>query len=157
MHYAFDQESRARQFFKNVSLKLRPGGYFIGTIPSAGWIVYTFRPFHLITTLEFLTRDKLSRAGGSKKSFGNSLYNISVDDDFVMPPPAFGAKYNFFLLDAVGNVPEYLVNTDLLVKYVSPHLLLSRYFIKVNWVKIGERVWFGASTTAEFHGGLPRE
>ena len=40
MHYAFDSEQRARTFLRNVATRLRPGGVFIGTIPSAGWLVY---------------------------------------------------------------------------------------------------------------------
>lgn len=33
MHYAFETEAKVRRMLENVSLYLKPGGVFIGTIP----------------------------------------------------------------------------------------------------------------------------
>ena len=55
-------------------------------------------------------------------SFGNSLYTVTFEKR-ELPPPRFGAKYTFYLTDAVENVPEYLVNTDVLVGYAFVLLL----------------------------------
>ena len=35
LHYSFETENKAENLLFNVSNKLRPGGYFIGTIPNA--------------------------------------------------------------------------------------------------------------------------
>jgi mRNA (guanine-N7-)-methyltransferase len=80
---------------------LKPGGFFIGTIPSAGWIM-----------------EKLRKSEGT--SFGNDIYNISFEER-DLAPPRFGAKYKFFLQDAVDDVPEYLVHTDTLVQLVKQY------------------------------------
>jgi len=38
-HYFFESEARVRGVFRNVSERLKPGGYFLGTIPDANWIM----------------------------------------------------------------------------------------------------------------------
>lgn len=40
LHYAFESEARARMMLQNIATRLKPGGYFIGTIPDANLIVY---------------------------------------------------------------------------------------------------------------------
>lgn len=42
MHYAFENESKARMMLENVSKHLRKGGIFLGTVPNAEWITYVF-------------------------------------------------------------------------------------------------------------------
>lgn len=39
LHYSFADEERASQFLKNATERIRPGGYFIGTLPDAYQIV----------------------------------------------------------------------------------------------------------------------
>lgn len=39
LHYSFADEQRAWQFLKNATERIRPGGYFIGTLPDAYQIV----------------------------------------------------------------------------------------------------------------------
>ena len=39
LHYSFETEARARHYIGNLSKRLKPGGYFVGTIPNANWIV----------------------------------------------------------------------------------------------------------------------
>lgn len=95
MHYAFENEQKARQLLENVTTSLRPGGLFIGTIPSSDFI-----------------REKLKRFEPGTKQFGNSIYSVTFQNQ---PPPdgffteTFGNTYNYFLRDAIDNVPEYVV------------------------------------------------
>ena len=73
---------------KNVSECLKPGGYFIGTIPDA---------------YDIMRRQKAA----ASDTFGNDVFEIkflSDPDDL----PVFGAKYNFHL-DGVVDCPEFLV------------------------------------------------
>jgi len=94
LHYSFESEERATRMLENVTCRLLPGGYFIGSIPDANYLVKKVR------SVEGLT-------------FGNSVYRVQFDqkDSF----PVFGSKYQFFLEDAV-NAPEYLVHFPSLVK-----------------------------------------
>lgn len=39
MHYAFENETKARRMLENVSKHLRIGGIFLGTVPNAEWIM----------------------------------------------------------------------------------------------------------------------
>jgi mRNA (guanine-N7-)-methyltransferase len=50
-------------------------------------------------------------------SFGNSVYKITFEERDEKP--VFGHKYWFFLRDAVENVPEYVVNWDNFVQWVT--------------------------------------
>ncbi|CAO1427860.1 unnamed protein product [Diamesa serratosioi] len=87
-HYCFESPKQAETMLKNVSECLKPGGYFIGTIPDA---------------YDIMRRQK---AAGSD-TFGNDVFEIkflSDPDDL----PVFGAKYNFHL-DGVVDCPEFLV------------------------------------------------
>jgi len=63
----------------------------------------------------------LQKAGGS--SFGNSVYNIAFEPEFVEKPPLFGAKYNFHL-EGVVDCPEFLVYLPLLEELANKHGLL---------------------------------
>lgn len=107
-HYCFQSEEKARRMLENVTDRLRPGGYFVGTLPDARVIV-----------------NKLRQARAPH--FGNSCYAIQFDDplgaagetsaaaeywanvDFSTVDP-FGVRYVFTLEDAVEEVPEYLVH-----------------------------------------------
>lgn len=95
LHYAFETEQKARTLLENVGRSLRPGGYFIGTIPSSDFI-----------------KSKISKFEPGEKKFGNSIYSVTFEDD---PPrdglfrPAFGHMYTYYLRDAIDDVPEYVV------------------------------------------------
>lgn len=93
LHYAWETEERARMLMSNVSRALRKGGRFIGTIPN--WEVLM---------------DHISNLKDGQLSWGNSIYRIELASK---PPaelkPAYGHEYTFYLEDAVGNVPEYIV------------------------------------------------
>lgn len=94
-HYCFESLKQAECMIQNAAECLRPGGYFIGTIPDANDIM------------------KRQRDAQSNE-FGNDIYRISFLCD-TETPPLFGAKYNFEL-DGVVNCPEFLVYFPLLVK-----------------------------------------
>lgn len=104
LHYAFDNETRARQLFHNISINLRKGGSFICTIPNAA---------RLLDKLRYGTE------------FGNTLYHIKFDHQGLQRQ-AFGEQYTFTLIDAVDSVPEYLVHYQTLL------ILASEYGLKLE-------------------------
>lgn len=106
MHYAFETVQKARCMLNNVTQYLRPGGVFIGTIPNSDF---------LLEQLNSLP------AGQQDLSFGNDVYTIQFDDREKQP--VFGHKYNFFLRDAVENVPEYVVRWENFRRMAADHKL----------------------------------
>lgn len=94
-HYCFESLPQAECMIRNASECLKPGGFFIGTIPDAN---------------EIMRRKKLS----DSDTFGNDVYSITFQCD-TENPPLFGAKYNFHLEDVV-DCPEFLVHFPTLVK-----------------------------------------
>jgi len=87
LQYAFSSEERIRGLLRNVSIRLKPGCSFIGTIPDA----------------EFLIK-KLKES--PSPSFGNDLYHVTfpakIDGRFA----DFGSSYRFYLREAVDDVLE---------------------------------------------------
>ncbi|OXU26332.1 hypothetical protein TSAR_003122 [Trichomalopsis sarcophagae] len=94
-HYSFETLPQAECMFKNASESLRPGGYFIGTIPNA---------YELVS--------RWQKADGNK--FGNEIYSVEFSCDKTNPP-LFGAKYVFHL-EGVVNCPEFLVHLPTFIK-----------------------------------------
>ncbi|OQR73168.1 mRNA cap guanine-N7 methyltransferase-like, partial [Tropilaelaps mercedesae] len=90
-HYCFESLTQARCMIRNISERLRQGGYFIGTTPNA---------YELVRRLK--ASDKLS--------FGNDVFRVTFAsrDDF----PLFGCQYNF-QLEGVVDCPEFLVNFEM--------------------------------------------
>lgn len=95
-HYCFESLPQAEMMLRNASESLRPGGYFIGTIPDAN---------------EIMKRHKA--VDGNK--FGNEIYHIELEFDPEENIPLFGAKYNFHLEEVV-DCPEFLVHFPTFVK-----------------------------------------
>ncbi|KAJ3146639.1 mRNA cap guanine-N7 methyltransferase [Geranomyces variabilis] len=95
LHYSFETEEKARIGLTNITKNLKPGGFFIGTIPDANWIV-----------------KKLRNTEGL--SFGNSVLTIKFEQKETYPE--FGHKYWFELKDAIDNCPEYLLRFPAFVK-----------------------------------------
>ncbi|KAK4535645.1 hypothetical protein CDCA_CDCA05G1670 [Cyanidium caldarium] len=116
MHYAFESAERVRMLLRNVTARLKPGGFFIGTTPDANVLVR-----------------KLRAAPGWW--FGNSVYRIEFepppssettplkaggDDQADTTAPAaaktfpadrpYGIRYRFTLDENVEDCPEYLVH-----------------------------------------------
>lgn len=98
-HYSFESLSQAECMLRNASECLRPGGYFIGTVPDA---------YDLVS--------RWQKCDGNK--FGNDVYSVEFLCKDKMKPPFFGAKYNFHL-EGVVNCPEFLVHLPTLCKLAS--------------------------------------
>jgi len=90
----------------NVTERLNAGGFFVGTIPNANYIVKSIK-----------------QAEGL--SFGNSIFSVRFEQKEEFP--SFGAKYHFTLEEAVENVPEYLVHFPTLVKLAEEYGLKLEY------------------------------
>ncbi|CAM0141826.1 mRNA cap guanine-N7 methyltransferase [Umbelopsis sp. WA50703] len=115
MHYSFESEQKARTMLQNVTSNLARGGWFIGTIPDANWIVKKVR--------------SLPRG---VHEIGNSVYSIKFEDikysekgeKIGFTPLA--CKYWFHLQDAV-DCPEYLVHFPTFQKLASEYGLELRF------------------------------
>lgn len=120
-HYAWETESKVRTVLTNITRSLRPGGTFIGTIPSSDFI-----------------RDKIvNKAFYEKNTFGNELYHVRFEkdppEDGVFREP-FGNRYDYFLKDAVDDVPEYVVPFEYFRSLCEDFGLILRY--KKNFTDI---------------------
>jgi mRNA (guanine-N7-)-methyltransferase len=118
MHYAFSSEESVLSMLKNVSMSLKVGGMFVGTIPSSDFIKWKL--------------GKLKRDAG-ETGWGNELYRVTFPDlegydferkQFKRP---FGNVYNYFLKDAVEDVPEYVVPFEKFRGMCEEHGLELRY------------------------------
>ncbi|ELP92242.1 mRNA cap guanine-N7 methyltransferase, putative [Entamoeba invadens IP1] len=91
IHYSFSSPETARQAIENVTSRLKVGGIFLGTTVNAYRVV-----------------KKLRCVPGT--SFGNGLFKIefdkAVDKEHI---PIYGAQYNFKLVDAIEDLPEFLI------------------------------------------------
>ncbi|EFN69462.1 mRNA cap guanine-N7 methyltransferase [Camponotus floridanus] len=100
-HYSFESLPQAECMLRNAGESLKPGGYFIGTIPDA---------YDLVS--------RWQKCDGNK--FGNDVYSIEFICEDKTKPPLFGAKYNFHL-DGVVDCPEFLVHLPTLRKLASKY------------------------------------
>lgn len=116
MHYAFSSEANVESMLENVSKSLKVGGMFVGTIPSSDFIKW-----------------KLKKLKDGECKWGNSLYSVTFPDlscfdkekgNFKEP---FGNVYNYFLKDAVEDVPEYVVPFEKFRSMCEEHGLELRY------------------------------
>ncbi|KAL2115912.1 hypothetical protein VTJ04DRAFT_10167 [Mycothermus thermophilus] len=132
MHYAFESEAKARQMLKNVSGALRKGGRFIGCIPNSDVISAKVVEFNKKLEARKKAKEAAKNNPESEQqpakekedgevdepeqeetaSWGNDIYRVRFPGptpaDGIFRPP-FGWKYNFFLHEAVEEVPEYVV------------------------------------------------
>uniref|UniRef100_A0A914W1V4 mRNA cap guanine-N(7) methyltransferase n=1 Tax=Plectus sambesii TaxID=2011161 RepID=A0A914W1V4_9BILA len=103
LHYSFASEQQARRMLQNACESLKPGGYFIGTLPDAA------RIFHCIK----------NAPADSAGKYANSVCSVEYEDKEGLSrgeqPPLFGAAFHF-TLDEVVNCPEFLVHFPLLEK-----------------------------------------
>ncbi|XP_055952591.1 mRNA cap guanine-N7 methyltransferase-like isoform X2 [Argiope bruennichi] len=93
-HYCFESITQARTMLQNISECLKPGGYFIGSVPDA-----------------YDIRRRLEDA--SDCCFGNDVYTVTFPSK--EQPKLFGAKYDFHL-EGVVDCPEFLVYFPALLK-----------------------------------------
>jgi mRNA (guanine-N7-)-methyltransferase len=96
LHYAFRDESLARNAISNLCERLLPGGHVLITIPNACRIVHRLR------------------AAAPAEGFGNSVFEIRRDFE-LDNIPMFGAGYVFNILEAVDDCTEYLVHPAVLI------------------------------------------
>lgn len=120
-HYAWETESKVRMALSNITKSLRPGGTFIGTMPSSDFI-----------------REKIVKKNfNGERSFGNSLYRVRFEEeppeDGVFRSP-FGNKYDYYLKDAVDDVPEYVVPFEYFRLLCEDYGLILKY--KKNFIDI---------------------
>ena len=128
MHYAFESEENARRMLRNVAGALKKGGRFIGCIPNSDVLGEHVRKFNEKAQEKKEKKEDESPEKEEAESgedgeieegeaeptaeWGNSIYRVRfpgktpIDGIFR---PAFGWKYNFFLDEAVEEVPEYVV------------------------------------------------
>jgi len=126
LHYSFKSEACVRQMLQNATDSIRPGGYFIGTIPNAEMIVKLLRQ-------------------GEDGTFRNEVCTIEYADKTVdircHQPPLFGAQLNFHLGEVV-DCPEYFAYFPLIIKmleeldmelvYQYPFPEALRYYLGTN-------------------------
>ncbi|GAA5891535.1 hypothetical protein JCM5296_004246 [Sporobolomyces johnsonii] len=139
MHYAFENEHKARRMLENVSRYLKPGGVFLGTIPDASNLL-----------------DKLASVPEESEvlAFGNSVYGVKFDQRERMEVEGgttpFGHRYTFFLQDAVEEVPEYVVYWDEFVE------LAAEYDLEPSFVAPFEQIFADESDDPQFAQLLTR-
>ncbi|ODV88234.1 hypothetical protein CANARDRAFT_193912 [[Candida] arabinofermentans NRRL YB-2248] len=113
LHYAFDSEETIRHLLENISRSLKVGGMFIGTIPSSDFINW-----------------KLKKLPPGEKKWGNSIYSVEFHKDPPRDgkfPDPFGNMYTYYLVDAVDNVPEFVVPFEKLRSLCESYNLELRY------------------------------
>ena len=112
INYLTSSEAKFRAFLGNVAENLKPGGYFVGTIPDANILV------------------KKLRLKARNLEFGNDYYSIKFNSDrFPKSAGAFGLKYGFYLEDCVGErrrTPEGLI-----YEYIPEYLVLPEVFASI--------------------------
>jgi mRNA (guanine-N7-)-methyltransferase len=150
MHYAFESEEKARQMLKNVAGSLKKGGRLIGCIPSSDVLSERVREFNERMALK-------AKPEGSEKTDGkdddveveegeaeetaawsNGVYRVrfpgKTPADGIFRPP-FGWKYNYFLHEAVEEVPEYVVPWEAF------RALAEDYNLEMQYHKHFDEIW----------------
>jgi len=92
-HYCFASQERANCSMKSISRVLKPGGYFICTVPDSEVLVARLL--------------KVPPTSPEPLKFGNSIYQVVFDSRTEFP--WVGSRYRFTLKEAVDDIPEYLV------------------------------------------------
>ncbi len=157
MHYAFETEPKARQMLKNVAGSLKKGGRFIGCIPNSHVIGAKVEAFNKEQEgkRKAAAAEKVEAEGGVSldgaeegeveegeaeptAEWGNEIYRVrfpgKTPGDGIFRPP-FGWKYNFFLHEAVEEVPEYVVPWEAF------RALADDYNLELQYHKTFRDVW----------------
>jgi mRNA (guanine-N7-)-methyltransferase len=108
LHYAFKSASILDQAFRNVSLSLKPGGYFFGIIADGSSI-------------------------RKAKALKNSIFSIDFSNQKSPGEgDVFGIEYTFNLIDAIDSCPEYLSNQFILESVAESHNLNLLYYMNLE-------------------------
>lgn len=158
MHYAFESEEKARQMLKNVAGALKKGGRFIGTIPNSDVLSGRVEKFNARQALKGngKTKDGENSEGKEGKEedgedgeieegeaeasaeWGNDIYRVrfpgKTPADGIFRPP-FGWKYNFYLHEAVEEVPEYVVPWEAF------RAIAEDYNLEMQYHKTFDEIW----------------
>ncbi|GLA72787.1 mRNA cap guanine-N7 methyltransferase [Aspergillus tubingensis] len=119
IHYAFESEEKARQMLRNVAGCLKKGGRFIGVCPNSDIISARVEE-------------------EAKAEWGNSIYRVKfpgdTPEDGIFRPP-YGWKYSYFMEEAVGEIPEYVVPWEAF------RALTEEYNLELQYRKPFMEVW----------------
>jgi len=135
LHYAFENEEKARGMLRNVAGSLKKGGRLLGVIPNSDMltervVAYHERKKQAKASNGEAEKKKEEDRNGEKKDeekeegqvdgdedgedvleWGNSIYKVrfpgKTPEDGVFRPP-YGWRYNYFMEEAV-EAPEYVV------------------------------------------------
>ncbi|KAK0709773.1 mRNA capping enzyme-domain-containing protein [Lasiosphaeria miniovina] len=165
MHYAFESEEKARQMLKNVAGALKKGGRFLGCIPNSDVIGSRVEAFNQGLAKQKKSKAAETSSDGADPEtkaeaedgevsdekedgeadeeeptaeWGNDIYRVrfpgKTPEDGIFRPP-FGWKYNFFLHEAVEEVPEYVVPWEAF------RALAEDYNLELQYHKTFDDVW----------------
>ena len=153
MHYAFESEEKARCMLKNVAGALKKGGRLIGCIPNSDVLSEKVRGFNnRMAAKAKAEEDGTEENGNGEKDdgeveegeaeetaeWGNDIYRIrfpgKTPADGIFRPP-FGWKYNFFLHEAVEEVPEYVVPWEAF------RAIAEDYNLEMQYHKSFDEIW----------------
>lgn len=95
MHYAFENVKRVRQFLQNVTDRLKPGGFFIGTTVDANVVVRKIRAVNELQISNAIYQIRFDKVHAKKRFPVNNPYGI---------------RYSFTLDQSVEECPEFLVH-----------------------------------------------
>ncbi|KAI5064740.1 hypothetical protein GOP47_0019435 [Adiantum capillus-veneris] len=76
LHYAWSSEERARSALRNVAALLKPGGFFIGTIPDAEVVLQRLQEARSRSVAGAGGAD---RGCGQRLQFGNEIYRLKFE------------------------------------------------------------------------------
>ncbi len=104
---------------RNACESLKPGGFFIGTIPNCALLVQVHTRYSRGRTRKEMGFESIFRSEMRKrpdKVFINDVCNAKMDDPGMLEDgiPLFGATYRFTLDEVVMDCPEYIIHFPLL-------------------------------------------
>jgi mRNA (guanine-N7-)-methyltransferase len=153
MHYAFESEEKARIMLQNVAGALKKGGRLIGCVPNSDVLSENVRKFNEKMAAKAAgakvengeKKDEKADDGEVEEGeaeptaeWGNDIYRVrfpgKTPADGIFRPP-FGWKYNYFLHEAVEEVPEYVVPWEAF------RAIAEDYNLEMQYHKSFDEVW----------------
>jgi mRNA (guanine-N7-)-methyltransferase len=154
LHYAYESEEKAHQMLRNVAGALKKGGRLIGCIPNSDVLSEKVQQFNARLA------EKKKQAEADEKEgkpngrgieegeieetaeWGNDIYRVrfpgKTPADGIFRPP-YGWKYNYFLHEAVEEVPEYVVPWEAFRAIAEDYNLEMRYHKRFDDIWRAER------------------